>query len=63
MRLLLISNSTNAGEEYLDYPKMEIRKFLGEKKITGPFMDFDTELTASATKNPRTITSGVTINV
>ncbi len=31
MRLLLISNSTNAGEEYLDYPKHEIKKFLGDK--------------------------------
>ena len=31
MRLLLISNSTNAGEAYLDYPKMEIKKFLGDK--------------------------------
>ena len=35
MRLLLISNSTNAGEAYLDYPKHEIKKFLGEnvKKV------------------------------
>ena len=35
MKLLLISNSTNAGEAYLDYPKYEIKKFLGEdiKKI------------------------------
>ena len=31
MRLLLISNSTNAGEAYLDYPKYEIQKFLGDK--------------------------------
>lgn len=30
MRLLLISNSTNAGEPYLDYPKYEIKKFLGD---------------------------------
>ncbi len=29
MRLLLISNSTNAGEAYLDYPKNNIRAFLG----------------------------------
>lgn len=29
MRLLLISNSTNAGEAYLDYPKFNIKKFLG----------------------------------
>ena len=28
MRLLLISNSTNAGEAYLEYPKHEIGKFL-----------------------------------
>ena len=30
MRLLLISNSTNAGEAYLDYPKYNIKEFLGE---------------------------------
>ncbi|MEA3444777.1 MAG: dipeptidase PepE [Bacteroidota bacterium] len=29
MRLLLISNSTMAGQPYLDYPKFEIKKFLG----------------------------------
>jgi len=29
MRLLLISNSTNAGEAYLEYPKQNIRDFLG----------------------------------
>jgi len=40
MRLLLISNSTNAGEAYLDYPKMEIKKFLGEKKVTGLFIPY-----------------------
>ncbi|MFB6319244.1 dipeptidase PepE [Saccharicrinis sp. FJH54] len=28
MQLLLISNSTNAGEAYLEYPREEIRKFL-----------------------------------
>ena len=35
MRLLLISNSTMAGEPYLDYPKHNIREFLGSdiKKI------------------------------
>ena len=27
MRLLLISNSTNPGEPFLDYPKHEIRVF------------------------------------
>jgi dipeptidase E len=32
MRLLLISNSTNAGEQYLEYPKNEIRSFLGDVK-------------------------------
>jgi dipeptidase E len=40
MRLLLISNSTNAGEEYLDYPKHEIQKFLGEKKVTALFIPY-----------------------
>lgn len=30
MRLLLISNSTNAGQEYLKYPLGEIKDFLGE---------------------------------
>lgn len=40
MKLLLISNSTNAGEEYLDYPKKEIKKFLGKKKITGLFIPY-----------------------
>lgn len=36
MRLLLISNSTNAGEKYLDYPKNNIKDFLaisGVKKV------------------------------
>ena len=32
MRLLLISNSTNAGEAYLDYPKYQIRSFLGQEE-------------------------------
>lgn len=32
MRLLLISNSTNAGEEYLQYPKQNIKDFLGDVK-------------------------------
>ncbi|MFC2123947.1 dipeptidase PepE [Bacteroidota bacterium] len=30
MRLLLLSNSTNFGEEYLEYPRKEIQYFLGE---------------------------------
>lgn len=29
MKLLLISNSTNAGEQYLEYPKQNIKDFLG----------------------------------
>ncbi|MBR0330290.1 MAG: Type 1 glutamine amidotransferase-like domain-containing protein, partial [Alistipes sp.] len=34
MKLLLISNSTNAGEEYLRYPMPQIGKFLtGVKEI------------------------------
>jgi len=33
MRLLLISNSTNAGEPYLDYPKYNIRDFLGKEPV------------------------------
>ena len=40
MRLLLISNSTNAGEEYLEYPKPEIKKFLGDQKICGVFIPY-----------------------
>jgi dipeptidase E len=32
MRLLLISNSTNAGEEYLQYPLARIARFLGGVK-------------------------------
>ena len=40
MRLLLISNSTNAGEEYLDYPKNNIREFLGSKKIQALFIPY-----------------------
>lgn len=31
MKLLLISNSTNPGEPYLDYPKYNIQEFLGSK--------------------------------
>lgn len=31
MRLLLISNSTNAGEEYLAYPMQMIKEFLGNR--------------------------------
>lgn len=40
MRLLLISNSTMPGEPYLDYPKHEIRKFLGDKPVTAVFIPY-----------------------
>jgi len=40
MRLLLISNSTNAGEEYLDYPKEQIRLFLGKKTVRALFIPY-----------------------
>jgi dipeptidase E len=40
MKLLLISNSTMPGQKYLDYPKMEIKKFLGEKSVECIFIPF-----------------------
>lgn len=40
MRLLLISNSTNAGEEYLDYPKEEIGRFLGKDPVKALFIPY-----------------------
>lgn len=40
MRLLLISNSTNAGEAYLDYPKYNIRDFLGSRSIECLFIPY-----------------------
>src|SRR5512133_421321 len=40
MRLLLISNSTNAGEAYLDYPKKNIEAFLGPKKVKALFIPY-----------------------
>lgn len=40
MRLLLISNSTNAGEAYLDYPKNNIRDFLGKKPLQCLFLPY-----------------------
>ncbi len=40
MKLLLISNSTNAGEEYLDYPKYQIKEFLGKQKVTALFIPY-----------------------
>lgn len=40
MRLLLISNSTNPGENYLDYPKNNIKDFLGEKSKNAIFIPY-----------------------
>jgi len=40
MRLLLISNSTNAGEAYLDYPKFRIRDFLGDQSLNCLFIPY-----------------------
>jgi len=40
MRLLLISNSTNAGEPYLDYPKNHIKDFLGKSPVRALFIPF-----------------------
>lgn len=40
MRLLLISNSTNPEEAYLDYPKYNIKEFLGEKPIEALFIPY-----------------------
>ncbi len=39
MRLLLISNSTNAGEAYLEYPKQNIADFLAASSTAGPRVD------------------------
>ena len=40
MNLLLISNSTNPGEAYLDYPKHSIREFLGPRPVTVLFIPY-----------------------
>lgn len=40
MNLLLISNSTMAGEAYLDYPKHQIAGFLGEKRVQALFIPY-----------------------
>ena len=40
MRLLLISNSTNPGEQYLDYPKNNIREFLGARSVRVLFIPY-----------------------
>jgi dipeptidase E len=40
MRLLLISNSTNPGEPYLDYPKGNIKSFLGNIPVKALFIPY-----------------------
>ncbi len=40
MRLLLISNSTNPGEPYLNYPKNNIKEFLGPKPVKALFIPY-----------------------
>ena len=40
MKLLLISNSTNAGEAYLDYPKYQIKEFLGAQVKKALFIPY-----------------------
>jgi dipeptidase E len=40
MRLLLISNSTNPGEPYLDYPKNNIKEFLGSRPVNALFIPY-----------------------
>jgi dipeptidase E len=40
MRLLLISNSTNPGEPYLDYPKNYIKDFLGINPVKALFIPY-----------------------
>lgn len=40
MKLLLISNSTNSGESYLDYPKNNIKEFLGSRSVEAIFIPF-----------------------
>jgi len=40
MRLLLISNSTNPGEPYLDYPKNMIKEFLGHHPVKALFIPY-----------------------
>ena len=40
MQLLLISNSTMAGEAYLDYPKQNISEFLGKERVKALFIPY-----------------------
>lgn len=40
MKLLLLSNSTNPGEAYLDYPKSNIQEFLGKNSVKCVFIPY-----------------------
>jgi dipeptidase E len=40
MRLLLLSNSTNPGEEYLSWPQKEIQAFLGNLPVSALFIPY-----------------------
>ena len=40
MRLLLLSNSTNPGEEYLSWSKNDIKSFLGESPVSALFIPY-----------------------
>ncbi len=40
MRLLLLSNSTNPGETYLEWTKSSIKSFLGEKAVNAVFIPY-----------------------
>ncbi|MCL1933614.1 MAG: dipeptidase PepE [Candidatus Azobacteroides sp.] len=40
MKLLLLSNSTNAGEEYFSWPQKEIQSFLGRFSVTALFIPY-----------------------
>jgi dipeptidase E len=40
MKLLLLSNSTNVGEPYLEYPKFQIKSFLGTKPVQALFIPY-----------------------
>ena len=40
MKLLLISNSTNAGEAYLEHPLGQIRAFMGERPVDAAFIPY-----------------------
>lgn len=40
MKLLLISNSTNPGEDYLEYPTPYIKQFLGDKQANILFIPY-----------------------